>query len=64
MAFMVAEGGDDLYDAVKLFNLPLLQEVGGAETVDDVFKHVQSELMLVNVMTSEAIRNNLGRNPC
>ena len=37
MAFMVAEGGDDLHDAVKLFNLPLLQEVRRAETVDDIF---------------------------
>ena len=64
MTFMVAEGGDDLHDAVKLFNLPLLHEVGGAETVDDVFERVQSELMLVDVMVSEAIGDNLGRNPC
>ena len=37
MTFMVAEGGDDLHDAVKLFNLPLLHEVGGTKTVDDIF---------------------------
>ena len=36
MTLMVAEGGNDLHDAVKLLDLPLLEEVGGAETVDDV----------------------------